>query len=119
MSKIDDLYDRYIAHNDSYIASRCAANHLLCRENKIIALLKADDNNVTNVSKAICEDINQYTIDYCPSFCDTHGFSSMILEYIISHYTTKYNHTHISSSDLDMYKTLITLYENIKKETGD
>lgn len=28
----------------------------------------------------------------------------------------KYNHTHISGSDLDMYKTLIELYENIKKD---
>jgi uncharacterized protein YlaN (UPF0358 family) len=115
MSKIDDLYDEYNTRNDSYVARVRAANQLIQREDKIIALLKADDNDVTNVSKAIREDIDLYTMDFCPSFCDTLTFSNMILEYIISYYTMKYDCVNMSSSDLDMCKTLIALYEHIKE----
>lgn len=115
MSKIDELYDEYNTRNDSYIASRCAGNELIHREDKIIALLNADDNDATNVSKAIREDIDQYTMDFCPSFCDTLTFSNMILEYIISYYSMRCDCVNLSSSDLDMCKTLIELYEYIKE----
>jgi hypothetical protein len=114
MSKIDDLYDEYNTRNDSYVAKVRAANKLIQREDKIIALLKADDNDVTNVSKAIRDDIYQYTMDFCPSFCDTLTFSNMILEHIISYYTMKCDCMNISDSDLDMCKSLIALYEYTK-----
>ena len=115
MSKIDELYDEYNARNDSYVARVRAGNQLIQREDKIIALLKADDNDVTNVSKAIRDDIYLYTMDFCPSFCDTLTFSNMILEYVLSYYTMKCDCVNMSSSDLDMCKTLIALYECIKE----
>ena len=116
MSKIDDLYNEYNTRNDSYVARVRAGNQLIQREDKIIALLKADDNDVTNVSKAIREDIDLYTMDFCPSFCDTLTFSNMILEYIISYYTMMCDCVNLSSSDLDMYRKLIALYEYVKEK---
>jgi hypothetical protein len=115
MSKIDDLYDAYNARNDSTIAIIRAANQLIKREDKIIALLKADDSVVTNVSKAICDDIDQCIVDYCPAFCDTLTFGKMIIEYILSHYRMKCDCINISDSELDMTRTLIALYENIEE----
>lgn len=115
MSKIDDLYDEYTTRNDSYVARVRAGNKLIQREDKIIALLKADDNDFTNISKAIREDICLYTMDFCPSFCDTLTFSNMILEYIISYYSMRCDCVNLSPSDLDICKTLIALYEYIKE----
>ena len=115
MSKIDELYEIFNTRNDSYVARIRAGNQLIQREDKIIALLKADDNDFTNVSKAIREDIDLYTMDFCPSFCDTLTFSNMILEYIISYYTMRCDCVNLSSSDLDICKTLIALYEYVKE----
>lgn len=115
MSKIDDLYDEYNTRNDSYVARVRAGNKLIQREDKIIALLKADDNDVTNVSKAIRDDIYLYTMDFCPSSFDSLTFSKMILEYIISYYTMRYDCVNLSPSDLDICKTLIALYEYVKE----
>ena len=115
MSKIDDLYDAYNARNDSTIAIIRAGNQLIQREDKIIALLKADDNDITNVAKAIREDIELYNMDFCPSFCDSLTFSNMILEYILSYYTMRYDCVNLSPSDLDICRTLIALYEYIKE----
>jgi hypothetical protein len=115
MSKIDDLYDEYTTRNDSYVARVRAGNKLIQREDKIIALLKADNNDDTNVSKAIHEDIYLYTMDFCPASCDSLTFSNMILEYIISYYTMRCDCVNLSPSDLDICKTLIVLYEHVKE----
>lgn len=115
MSKIDELYEMVNTRNDSHVASIRAGNQLIQREDKIIALLKAYDNDVTYISKVIWEDIYQYTMDFCPSFCDSLTFSNMILEYIISYYTMKCDCMNMSSSELDICKTLIALYEYVKE----
>lgn len=110
LSKIDILYNEYLAKNDSYIASRVAGDKIIGYENKINTLLKAN-GDVAALESAIYDDI----IEHCPSYCDARTFAGLTLEYILTHYNAACDCIDTSNGEYNQYIALIALYENIKQ----
>lgn len=117
MSKIDGLYENYQRQADSGIASIYASYQLIKREGKLFVLLNTKGDliqtmdNVAELRSAVCDDI----LEHCPASCDGDTFIHMTVDHLLSYYNDKCDFIDVTKGELDMYKSLINLYENIKE----